>query len=474
MSAELSLIRRIIDTQGVQGALDYGITESDFTEQQAKVAWQIVYNWFLDPATRGSTISLHVFQKHFSSVPLQDIFPGQTLDTLCFLVRTNRMRREASQAMVDLASEMEAPNADMITAMARLSGRMNSLIALGQTKNSDFDSAKGFSRQLQRILDIRAGIDNAVAPWPWEALQRATLGVQPDDYVVFYGRPKQMKSWVLAYLIAFYFDQQIPIVVYTKEMTPDNIYQRVISVLLKQVYQNYRLGNVSEEELAYIRDSANAMMQDQILSRTLVVLSGRDVPAGADTVEWYKSKLEKYKPKIGMVDGLYLLAGSARSKQQKDNERVQSISRGLRGIPLELGIPIIATNQANRAAAKNRDANLDELAFSDALAQDATLAARVIADKASPTISIVIGGSREFKMHGFRINAQPAVDFSYHSELTEEDITAAKAAEQADEENKKGKKTKRQPTDNPNAVDDAKETQQRLMEAANAQPAIPS
>jgi hypothetical protein len=114
-----------------------------------------------------------------------------------------------------------------------------------------------------------------------------------------------------------------------------------------------------------------------------------------------------------------------------------NISRDLRQMVLSTGVPVIATMQANRKAAGHNDANLDEIAYSDALAQDATMAARVINDKVSPTISVVIGGSREFKLHGFRINAVPARDFSYHSELTEKDIEKAKEGDQSEVEKKK-------------------------------------
>ena len=332
--------------------------------------------------------------------------------------------------------------------------------------------------EIQRILDIQAGITNSVCPWPWEILQSATLGIQRDDYIVLYGRPKNMKSWVLAYLIAFFFNNEIPVVVYTKEMTPDNVYQRVVACLMRVAYQTFRLGDLTDEQMHDLRCATEQLIHDPISAQKLIVLSGRDVPPGADTVSWFKSKLDRYKPKdgspmVGMVDGLYLLSGDGNSSKQKDNERVQSISRGLRGIPLDLGIPIIATNQANRAAAKNRDAHTDEIAFSDALAQDATLAARIISDKHTPTVSIVIGGSREFKLHGFRINALPAVDFSFHSELTEEDISKVQAADQADAEGKV-KTAKKAKQDKPTPVNETEEINNRVAEAQQQGTPVPS
>ena len=47
------------------------------------------------------------------------------------------------------------------------------------------------------------------------------------------------------------------------------------------------------------------------------------------------------------------------------------------------GVPVAATMQANRKAAGHTDANLDEIAYSDSLAQDCTAAIRTIQRKSS-------------------------------------------------------------------------------------------
>jgi hypothetical protein len=471
MSLELSLIRRVIDMRAIRPVLEFGITADDFTDQQAKTAWAIVYDWYIQPGTEGSVIELHVFQRFFASTPIVDAYPGTTLEALCYLVRTNRLRSEGSRACVDLTSSMALPNADITGAMGNTVKRLEALIALGQTRNTDINAKQGIERQIQRVREMQAGISYAVAAWPWEPLQRETMGVQPDDYVVLYGRPKNLKTWIASFLIAWFFEWEIKTVVYTKEMTPDNLYQRVAACILRQAYQTFRLGRITEDEISLLQNIVDQMMHDPLLAEKLIVLSGRDVPPGQDTVPWLKSKLDHYNPKIAIVDGLYLLSGD--SGKQKDNERVQSISRQLRGIPLDLGIPVIATNQANRAAAKNRDANTDEIAFSDALAQDATLAARVIANRGTPTVDIIIGGSREFRLHGFKINAVPAVDFSLHSELSEEDAEKAKKAD-ADAEDKKGKKSKKK-DENPHAVNEVQEISARTEEAVVLRrPVVPS
>jgi hypothetical protein len=88
--------------------------------------------------------------------------------------------------------------------------------------------------------------------------------------------------------------------------------------------------------------------------------------------------------------------------------------------------PVIGTIQANRAAGKNVRANSEEIAFSDALAQDATLFARVIQEPTHQNIAVVVGGARESLLQSFRIHGKCAQDFSFIGVIdNEEDIEGA-------------------------------------------------
>ncbi|MFA5436157.1 MAG: LAGLIDADG family homing endonuclease [Candidatus Neomarinimicrobiota bacterium] len=256
-----------------------------------------------------------------------------------------------------------------------------------------------------------------------------------------------MKSWVLAYLIAWVYELGKRPLIYTKEMTPDNIIARVVAIMASIRYHEFRRGRLSPVEKDSLYASWRVLHHLKEM-QSMVCLSGKDAGEGGDTVPWLRSKVEQYKPDLVFIDGLYLMS-NARSgrKAQKDNERVRDISRDLSQMRLDTGVPVLATIQANRDAAKNNDANLDEVAFSDAIGQDATLAMRVINDKNEPTLSLVVGGSREFYLDGFSIYGVPATNFSYAGPLTAGDVQRAKDADGEPGAKKARKKTKVQQTE---------------------------
>lgn len=446
MSHQLALCSRVIRTGDITVPLNFGITTDDFTIPEAKNLWNMILAYYIQPETRGSILGEGVLNRWFKNLTLQDHMPGMSVEGLCHEVRRERVVVEANSSIVKFSEAINVPACNPASELAALHAKLSGLIALGTTANTDVSLKTGLDN-IKRKLDLaKQGAETSIVAWPWEPMQRATFGIQPDDYIVFYGRPKSMKTWVLCYLLSWAFEWQKKLVIYTKEMTPDNVYMRTLACILRFKYDELReASNAAGKPLTMENETQFYNLIEYIkehgLESLITVLSGKDA-AGGDTVAWLGSKIEQYKPDLLFIDGLYLLS----DPHKEDHARVRSISRDVRQLNLATRVPVIATLQANRKAAGHSDANLDEIAFSDAIGQDATIAARVINDKTSPTISIVLAGSREFKLHGFRINAIPSKDFSFHSELTEKDIQKAKEGDQAEVEKKdelrssKGKK----------------------------------
>lgn len=443
-SYQNALCARIVRTGDIATVISWGITSDDFTTAEAKNMWTVVRGYYDAPGTRGAVVDEPTLRFWFKDIILQGDMPNMPTEALCHEVRRERIATASHEALARFASATSVPVGDYGPHLAALHKDISDMLALGTTACSDVTLRMGVDNVQMRMRQAKEGVDYSCMKWPWKAIQDATFGVQPADYIVFYGRPKSMKTWVLIYLAAQAFDQQKKILIYTKEMTPESMYLRLLSCILGLPYDELREAAsgpnrpMRPEHEEMVHAFAADVMNDPHLSSLVTVLSGQDVGPGADTVPWLSSKIEQYKPDIVFIDGLYLM--SSHKKATSDHERVMTISRSLRAVSLSTKLPIIATMQANRKAAGHSDANLDEIAYSDALAQDCTTAARVIADKHSPFINIVLAGTRDYKLGGFRINAVPSTNFSYDRELTEKDIEKAREEDAAAAEAKKQKK----------------------------------
>jgi hypothetical protein len=411
------------------------------------------------PQTRGSVIGPAASTQVFPNFVLCDD-PHMTTEALCSEVRLSRISLEAAEKLDKIRELLDT---DPIQASAQMVQLGTEMVQLGSGKITDVKFGTAFDQALHHYQLRKNGISFAVADWPWNILQRATGGIQPDDYIVFYGRPKSYKSWILFYIAACLFMQGRRIVIYTKEMTPENVFNRIICCIAQVDYGRFREGALTYDEEVRVYQTR------KIISRTggdenIITLSGKDASRGGDTVPWLMSKVKTYQPHAVFVDGLYLMSDVNKNKDK--HNKVASISNELRQMNLETKVPIIATLQANRQAAKHQEANLDELAFSDAIGQDATMVSRVINEKDSPSAMVVMGGAREFKLNGFRINAVPAQNFEQYgindedSLLTAKDIEKAKDKDSGDKDDEKAHAKK--PSNGMTPARELKEANQKM------------
>lgn len=421
---EMQLLSRIIRTGCLAEVVEWGITQDDFRTTEGRGLFINLLGYWKSPGTAGSVPGGNAVKWNY---PTFEFCDDQSMEVraLCTEVRRHRMTSEAKEFIQEFN---ETVDVDPMQAISRINLRFASLQTLGMQTNDSFLST-AIDEMWQRYQNTKNGIGVSSLFWPWEALNAQTLGIQDDDYIVLYGRPKSMKSFVLSAMAACCYDQGKNVLVYTKEMPAWQLFRRVGGFVAKLPYNELRLGKMSDEDEHKFRELYTMVKQQAYQSagrHNMVCISGRGAPAGQDSMSWVRGKIEKYKPDIVFIDGLYLM--SADGKPGKDHERVASISRAGRQMVLETHIPLVATMQANRSAAKHQNAELDEIAFSDAIGQDATAAIRVINDKVEdrPTISLVFAGSREFKMNGIRINARPCTDFSFIDELSDRDVAKAK------------------------------------------------
>lgn len=424
-SPGMQLISRIVATGEFQKVEEWGIGVTDMMTTEEVGMWNLIRGYYHGKESLGSVPGPNFLHGAFPNfVSCDDTH--MTTNALCEQARIASIIANTQKLSADLAKDVFI---DPKKALAQAQKELHRL--MGYTNRAqDFELHNVFTEIYADYERAELGKDLGKVSWPWPTLQKITGGIHEDDFIVFYGRPKSMKSWVLCYLIAQCYSQGLNVLVYTKEMTPKNILKRVVGCYLKLPYQGLRRGQLSKLErldLEHFRDEVDVLRHHQ----NLTVLSGKDAEGG-DTIQWLHSKINKYKPDVVFVDGLYLMSIPNQGKQVQDWQRVMQISRDARQMQLATHVPLIATMQANRKAAQHGGAELDEIAHSDAIAQDATAIFRTINEKNKPTVALVAGGNREYALHGVRIMGQPATDFSEVEELHEGDVLNAKENDQGE------------------------------------------
>ena len=175
-----------------------------------------------------------------------------------------------------------------------------------------------------------------------------------DDVVVH-------NTFMLVIFAEYAFKNDLNVLFVNNEMSGEQIGKRFDAVHFRLPYQEFRAGLLSDELEKRYFEGLKKLSEEE---RPLWVIS--DVHG----VMSIASKIDQYKPDIVMIDGLYLLHDDHRGANRW--ERTSNISRDLKRLAQQKGVPVIATTQFNRAADETRmeRVTLANIGFSDSLGQD--------------------------------------------------------------------------------------------------------
>lgn len=438
MHIEMMMIMKIIQEGNLRDAIEFGITPEDFTTSESQAMYRRLLTVYQHSESSGTVLGPTLAEQEFKNLPWSQVDKHVTLDYLCHAVRKGRHLSAAGAFIASLVKHHENQDIDAIVNQSKMF--MDNVSRVGTSRNHDTDGARGLTSVVATYDKRKSGEDKGAAQWPWRQLTNQVGPVLLDDYIIYYGRPKQMKSWLLFNQAADMILQDLPITIYTKEMTVESVYQRLAGIIAMVPYMGLRMAQLTPEIEGRFKDTmADMVRRFQQQKDLLWVLSGKDM-GGKDTISWFRSKVERYKSKAMFIDGMYLMSPE-NTKLVKTNERLENVSRAARQMVLDLKTPLVCTLQANRQAAKHDKGELDEIAMSDAFSQDCTVAMRVIRDKArqpdgKQTVSLIVAGAREWDIEGIRVYAEPCTDFGFHSILSDKEIAKAKDQESADLEKK--------------------------------------
>jgi replicative DNA helicase len=228
-------------------------------------------------------------------------------------------------------------------------------------------------------------------PWPWDCLTQDTLGKNPGDFIVFYGRMKSMKTWImLISAIEDYMRHKRRVLVWSREMDEKKMSLRAGSLLAKADYQCLKRGGlppaVHKRAMKTLHELADNMARtkEEIEEGAvkdvpdLIFMCGRRAPK---TLEALEGAVQAYNPDIVYLDSFYHLECEKTAKLRSDHDRQRTLAEEIKQHALDWEIPIVGTTQANRDGEKTHGENMADVARSDAIAREADLILRILYKK---------------------------------------------------------------------------------------------
>lgn len=228
---------------------------------------------------------------------------------------------------------------------------------------------------LQRRYDGK--IEGQLTP-PWANVARLVPALEPTDLMLIAGRPSMGKTIAGMEFADHAASMGRNTAVFSLEMSSDQLITRMLS----------RRARVPMDRMR-----AAQGLQDEDWSRLhTATLALRDLPLAIDdsadaTIAALSARAQRMHAKVPgglglvVVDYLQLIEGDGR-RDEKRNEEITKISRGLKLLAKRLRCPVIALSQLNRGLETRTDKRpvMSDLRESGALEQDADVIAFMYRD----------------------------------------------------------------------------------------------
>lgn len=195
-----------------------------------------------------------------------------------------------------------------------------------------------------------------------------TAGLQNSDLIIMAGRPSMGKTaFALNVALRAAVRSEAPTVVFSLEMSMEQLMTRLLAVQAQVGLQNLRTGYLEDSDWQKLYQAGDVLSQAPIFIDDTPALSTLELQA--------RCRRLKAEHNLGLIiiDYLQLMRASGRTDSRE--QEISEISRSLKALAKELNVPVIALSQLNRKVEERTDKRpmMSDLRESGAIEQDADI-----------------------------------------------------------------------------------------------------
>jgi replicative DNA helicase len=424
---ELRFIAKIIQQRDLRTVMKSNISQTMLTTPEAREMFKAIRSHYLDSAHYGRVPTARWMKEKFRS--FQPMKAAESLEELCEEIRKLAMTIELEAACEEV---IELAAVDPYRALEIM--RSKALRAQSMTSNSRDLLFSESAEELKEAYERRENATQLLGvPWPWKELNEETQGIQQEDFIIFFARPKTLKSWVatLCGVHAYAYGNR-RVMYYSCEMPTEQVRERAACIYAGLDYKKLKKGELSPEEkaiyFAYLDSikEAEARASSDRRSPGLLFTHFMDAPGGGG-VTHMMGKAEAFQPDLIICDAFYRMRNDRTGRSSRKPSEQAEITMDLKNATQQLKVPIIGVTQRNRQGETDKteeEETATDVAFTDAGGQEADLFIRWSKGHKHPDGSInitgMIAGAREIEPGGMLFRVKPASRWDFVSWLNDQ------------------------------------------------------
>lgn len=245
---------------------------------------------------------------------------------------------------------------------------------------SDFSNMKELLRETFQLIEKRSENRTSVTGLAtgFVDFDEMTSGLQPGNLIILAARPGMGKSTLVTNIAAHVAVQlRRPAIMFSLEMTQMELVQRLLAGQARIDSRRLKTGDLGDQDWSKMSKAMGELGEAPLFL---------DETGGINLME-IRTKCRRLKQQHGLdlviIDYLQLMQSHRRAENRV--QEVSEMSRGLKVLAGELGVPVIALSQLNRAPENRGIADkrpqLADLRESGSIEQDADMVCFIYRDE---------------------------------------------------------------------------------------------
>lgn len=356
MDVERHLLSAIVADKDITPLADAGLTAKMFLDKTSRDVFETIMEHHRDYGSVPSVKALKMDFPEYKFIRVEDEVP--------FLI--DRVKGEYQLSLlqeglgvgVDYYDKGDADGAKQV--LSELLQRLESDVS----STRDVNVTETTVDRLQHYRELAENGGQLLGmPTGFATLDRATQGLQKEQLITFVGPPKAGKSTVmLLTAMAAWANGHRPLL-FTFEMSSQEMTQRLDSFRAGISNARLRTGALKREEWDRLERALHQMesLPDFFMSAD---------SNSATTLTGIAAKIEKYKPDVVFVDGMYLLHDEV-TGEVNTPQALTNLTRGFKRLAQNKQIPVAISSQVLEwKMDKKKGITSSSIGYSSSFAQD--------------------------------------------------------------------------------------------------------
>lgn len=246
-------------------------------------------------------------------------------------------------------------------------------------KSSEFRTIKDVlaktQSDLERLSENKGEITGLATGW--YDFDKLTTGLHPNEFIIIAARPAMGKTaFALNLATHVAMSQDKSVAVFNLEMSAEQLAMRILSSVGQIEGFKLRTGNLMNNDWKRINEASS-----QLSSTNLVIDDTPGITIGEIRAKCRRLASSEKGLSLVLIDYLQLISGGKNYGANRQQE-VSDISRSLKTLAMELGVPVIALSQLSRSVEAREDKRplMSDLRESGSIEQDADIVAFLYRD----------------------------------------------------------------------------------------------